>query len=225
MTDSSTRRSIILGGAAALLSGCAQMPDLGDSGWVLTGHARPAPSTPATPQVIESNANGVLRLRQGRDFETTMTLTAGTADALHWVSPQRLLIATRNGRVVRSVGFRSNLRTTRFLSPDPVATGLHRGGDLGEAKHLVDLPEGNRFGHLITSRFEVVGGDRINVFGAGRDVILVRESNVMTPESWSFENLFWIDPQTGFVWRSVQHIAPGVAPIEIDVLRPPRVAQ
>jgi len=225
MTDSSTRRSIILGGAAVLLSGCGPMVDLGDSGWVLTDHVSPAPSTPVTRQEIENASNGVLRLRQGRGFETTMTLTGGTTGDLHWISPQRLLIATRNGRVVRSVGFRSNLRTTRFLSPDPVGAGLHRGTDPGELKRLVDLPEGNRFGHLITSRFEVVGGDRVNVLEAARDVLLVRESNVMTPEGWSFENLFWVDPQTGFVWRSVQHIAPGVAPIEIDVLRPPRVAR
>ena len=80
-------------------------------------------------------------------------------------------------------------------------------------------------GEPIDDAVILVSGDKINVFESGRDVILVRESNVMTPEGWSFENLFWVDPQTGFVWRSVQHIAPGVAPIEIDVLRPPRVAR
>lgn len=220
MQDRFTRRSFILTGTAVLVSGCDKIVDLGDGGWVLGGRAQEAPARPLSRREIESQPNAMLRLRQGREIEALMTLTQGAGRDLHWISPRRLLVATRKGRVVKSVGLQANLRATQFLSPDPVAVGLHRADAPVETKRIVDLSGRQRFGRLIISRFEIVGQKTISIAETSHDVLLVKERNEMAPEGWHFENSFWVDRRDGFVWRSVQHIAPEAPPFEIDILKP-----
>ena len=36
---------------------------------------------------------------------------------------------------------------------------------------------------------------------------------------WSFENEFWIDPKSGFVWQSEQSIHPRSADLNLTVFR------
>lgn len=40
--------------------------------------------------------------------------------------------------------------------------------------------------------------------------------------AWRFENHFWIDDQ-GMVWRSIQHIAPEMSSVEIELIKAYRV--
>jgi hypothetical protein len=220
MQDRFTRRSFVLAGTAVLVSGCAKIINVGNGGWVLDGQAPETAAIRLSRREIESQPKAMLRLRQGREIETLMTQTRGMGRDLHWISPRRLLVATRKGRLVKSVGLRANLRTTQFLSPDPVAVGLHRADAPMETKRIVDLSGGQRFGRLIISRFEIVGPTTISIAEISHNVLLVKERNEMAPEGWRFENSFWVDPRNGFVWRSIQHLAPEVPPVEIDILKP-----
>jgi hypothetical protein len=37
---------------------------------------------------------------------------------------------------------------------------------------------------------------------------------------WNFDNEYWTDKMTGYVWRSSQHIHPKAPPLILEVLRP-----
>ena len=52
------------------------------------------------------------------------------------------------------------------------------------------------------------------------DTLAVVERNRARVVRWNFENRYWLDFQTGFAWKSVQHFVPGVNPIDIEITKP-----
>jgi hypothetical protein len=51
-------------------------------------------------------------------------------------------------------------------------------------------------------------------------VIRIREDTNVPLLDWKFSNTFWVDTVSGIAWRSEQHFAPGLPPLEIEVLKP-----
>lgn len=48
---------------------------------------------------------------------------------------------------------------------------------------------------------------------------MVRERNDARSLRWSFDNEYWLDFQSGYVWRSIQHFSPDSDPIAIEVFK------
>ena len=40
---------------------------------------------------------------------------------------------------------------------------------------------------------------------------------------WRHENFFWVDKESGFVWKSLQQIAPNVPPISLEITKAPSI--
>ena len=139
---------------------------------------------------------------------------------LHWISGERIVIATRHGRVVKTAGLSVNLSDTRAFELDPLASSPHRIEAPREFVRYVDIDENNRYSMPIHSIFETVREERITIVEIEFDTVLVRESNEAKTFSWGFENLYWVDAIDGFVWRSRQHIARSLPPVVIEVLKP-----
>jgi hypothetical protein len=156
----------------------------------------------------------------GKSPRSLLVLGRYDGAELHWVSADRGLVATRHGRLVRTVGFPSDLKLTRDLTPDPVASGLHRLDS--EARHvrLVDIQPGDRFQVPVHSTLHVVGQEEIEILDLRFSTVRVTESNTAGALDWRFRNEFWADTETGLVWRSIQHFAPALPPLEIEVLKP-----
>ena len=38
---------------------------------------------------------------------------------------------------------------------------------------------------------------------------------------WKSKDHYWVDPEDGFVWKSIQNIAPNIPPIVIEVTKKP----
>ena len=39
--------------------------------------------------------------------------------------------------------------------------------------------------------------------------------------NWKYDNNYWVDPKDGFVWKSIQQIAPNVPPIILEITKAP----
>jgi hypothetical protein len=65
-----------------------------------------------------------------------------------------------------------------------------------------------------------VGAERIVVVGDAHDTRHLVEDCSSPELDWNFSNEFWKDPDTGFVWRSIQYVHPGLDPITLETLRP-----
>jgi hypothetical protein len=109
------------------------------------------------------------------------------------------------------------LRDTRGIEHDPVAAATFA-FDRSYTRS-VDLDPSAYIGLVIESTFDVLGRQNIDLMDASHDTLVVRERNNARALRWRFNNQFWFDFYTGFVWRSVQHFSPSAPPLEIEVLK------
>ena len=144
------------------------------------------------------------------------------ADDLYWLSADNVVIVTRLGRVVKTSGVPEEIRDTHATQSDPVALGLHDESHLKTFKRQVDLKENQRNLQTleIASEFSQIRHETLKIVEINFDTILVSEKCVAKTVNWQFENLYWVDPADGFVWKSTQHIARSFPPVVIEVCKP-----
>lgn len=216
-----TRRAALLSASAALTAACGDNPTIGAAKQLFNFVTGRGVENPLTREQIEKTPYAMLEVRVGRSTFAVVVLSKRVGPELYWISADRAVIVTRSGRVVKTVGLPVDIVRTAFITEDPVVTGLHRLTGAVEAQRIVDFSSSERYGRLIDSHFEVVGQDPITIVELNYPTRLIRERNVLAVDDWEFENLYWIDPGTGIVWQSVQHVSHEFPPLRIKVLKPP----
>lgn len=180
----------------------------------IVGH----PDTPISREVVNGIPYASIAAKIGKGPRSLLVLWRTEQEDLHWLSADGAAIVTRGGRVVKTAGLPTTIRNTVPRSPDPVAAGLHRGENRVYFDREIDLiPEGTV---VMSSDFRELGPRSITIADIEFDTILIEERVAVRGLSWSFTNLYWVDPVDGFVWRSRQTISRDFPPIEIDVLKP-----
>lgn len=66
-----------------------------------------------------------------------------------------------------------------------------------------------------------MGTTKIEILDREYNVLLIKEITYNRKIDWISQNLFWVDPQTGKVRKSIQQIAPNLPPILIEVTKLP----
>ena len=141
-----------------------------------------------------------------------------TGKDLHWISADHSVVVTRGGRLLKTVGLSENLVNTRLLDPDPVVSGAR--ATSRSMRRLIDLSPGNHFNIKVQSNFEIEKEERISISELTFDTVVLKENCVAAELGWSFENRFWKDRKTGFVWKSIQHFSHKSPPLHLEVLKP-----
>lgn len=67
-------------------------------------------------------------------------------------------------------------------------------------------------------RFEVGARERIEIIELFFDTVRVVETCSNTVRT--FQNLYWVDPNTGFIWRSEQWTGPKGVDLKLEIIRP-----
>lgn len=162
-----------------------------------------------------------LGYRIGGSEENMLILAVDTGGNRLWTSSAHRALVTNAGRIIKTAGLPWNLSATQFRTPDPLQDGLHIIKPAAESLRVVDFADLNLFSVAVYSRFKPTGTKTIQILGSKLSAIALVE-NCRYPElDWSVENEFWLDPGTGFAWRSVQTIHPNLDPLTIEILRPP----
>jgi hypothetical protein len=182
------------------------------------------PDTPVTRERVDALPYASVRAKVGKGPRGFLVLGRYAGEELHWISADRAVLATRHGRIVRTFGFAQDLRETRAVDTDPLATGAHR--LVAPAKHtrLIDLAPDGPYQVPLISVLEPAGAAWIEILGIGYDTLHVMESGDAPSLEWQFRSEYWVDATTGFIWRSVQQVAPRLPAVEIEVLKPAAVA-
>jgi hypothetical protein len=139
---------------------------------------------------------------------------------LSWFSANRVVFVTREGRLIRTAGLAANLKHTQLIDKDYLKTLNDEQHPTGAVRRLVDLGPPDRYGILITSSLESLGPSPIEISELQFETELFRETNRARDLDWSFENLFWVDPGNGLIWKSTQYIHPDIPPLELELLKP-----
>ena len=152
--------------------------------------------------------------------QALLVLATDTSGDLLWTGASHVVIVTRNGRIVRTVGLGHDLAdmTTRDSTAPPPGAAVQ--GAFSTTR-LEDFPELNIYGAQLSCRAHMVGRQTINILGQPVTTNRVDEACRSEKPDWSFVDSYWVDPDNGQVWRSRQHTHPKGKEIETELFRPP----
>jgi hypothetical protein len=150
-----------------------------------------------------------------------LVLATDSGGDLLWTSAAHIVIVTRNGRIVRTVGLGRDLSnvTSRDKSGIPPVAAAIRAPF--SSTRLEDFPDLGLYGVRVSCRTTLAGRQSVKILGQAIAALRVEEScNSQNPD-WSFTDSFWVDNDSGFVWKSRQHVHPKGPLVEIEIFRPP----
>jgi len=211
----------VLSSAAGLLAaGCAGNPVLRtieSAAARATGMPRDIKIDRAT---IAKIPYATIQARFGGGPTALLVLNAYDGETLEWTDNDKNLLATRSGRLVKTVGFREDLRRVAFEGADPLSKAPQRLGAPANFSMRYDLMATTLDVVQLASRLERVGDETITIAEVDFKTTRLRERCNATSTKWSFDNDYWVDIYDGFVWRSRQHFAKSLPPLTIEVLKP-----
>ena len=153
--------------------------------------------------------------------QNIVVLATENGSELLWTSAAHAVILTEDGRIKRTVGLPHNLSASApggsgsWVSPAQALSGPYT------QQSVADFSDAGLYGVPITCRGRAIGAQAIKILGKTLSTRRVQESCDSPSLHWSFINSYWLDPQTGFTWRSRQHIHPKGDVIETEIFRPP----
>ncbi len=213
------RRGFLSVGLAATVAGCSRIPYRREARYIWQLGFGHIPEPEVSRAEIDKLPYATVRARIGKGPRGIMVLGQYDGPDLHWISADNVALVTRAGRIVKTAGLPENLKSSRIVEVDPVAEGLHNLADSAH-KRVVDIDLGNSYGIEISSTYRVLGSERISILERDYDVLLVEERARALNYGWSFENRFWVDANSGFVWKSRQTVARSFGPVELEILKP-----
>jgi hypothetical protein len=153
----------------------------------------------------------------GSSAQVLLVLGTAGQDELDWFAGEQVFVATRGGRVIRTAGLPYDLGGIH-----PLSTASAAGSPGGAASTLfsLDFPDLGIFGATAQCSSRDLGEDAINILGARISTRHIVEHCAVKLMRWNFDNEYWTDNMTGYVWRSSQHIHPKAPPLILEVLRP-----
>ena len=157
------------------------------------------------------------RLNDGS--EIMLVLATETNGQELWTSGSHVVLLTQNGRVIRTSGLPHDLTgLTPMRGPSlPAPATALEGPSLNNL--AADFPDIGRYSVPIACRLAARGRETITILG--QPIATTRVDEDCSGTGWRFRNSYWLDAQSKFVWRSLQHIHPKGDTLEIEILRPP----
>lgn len=150
-------------------------------------------------------------VRLGDGPEGILVLGSSNTEQQLWTAASHVVLLTRGGRITRTAGLDQNLSDMRLVKGENSVDTVWQ-ADLGEL-HLYSV--------LIKCHSVARGAETISNFNTPVPVVRVEDECRSDQLNWSFTNTYWVSPQNGLMWKSIQHISPKMDPLQIRILRPP----
>ena len=153
--------------------------------------------------------------------QVMLVLATDSGGELLWTSASHVVIVTRAGRIVRTLGLGHDLSglTTRSTAPLPPPSAAIQ--NPFTSTRLEDFPEMGLYGILVSCRAQLAGRQNVKILGQNVPTFRVDETCRNDRLDWSFTDNFWVDGDSGLVWRARQHVHPKGGTVETEIFRPP----
>ncbi len=169
------------------------------------------------PEVQQSKTD-LAQVTRGDKASITMAL-AYLEEAQHkWVSADKAMLILEKGRIVRTIGLEEDLLYISNTHADPLKALAESSGKNWTRK--IDWAN-DKYGHTIQSSFNDATADTLEIFNQSFEVVKYIENVRYTAPSKfiqldrQWQNVFWVDKQSGILLKSKQKLAPHTELIEM----------
>lgn len=143
-----------------------------------------------------------------------LLVSPGRATGLaEWHGTTEMLL-THGGRVVQTAGLPADV-IAPLAADDPFKDGLLDAADGLEVTRLVDYPALYQTGLHQHARYKRGKVESIKFMGASHQLLRIDEAIRMPELNFKAVNRYWVEPDSGLVRYSVQHIAPDLPPLRL----------
>lgn len=216
------RRVALAGSATLLLAGCSS--DSGDWKQYMRLVRQAFSAGTSTQGVTREQAAAIPYASMGYRInggdEAVLVLATDDGANQLWTAASHIVLLTRGGRIVRSVGLPHDLSATVAEVGDSLPALAEALKAPFHSRRLVDLPDLGAYSVALNCQARSLGAQTISIIGASIATVRVGETCQSVRPRWSFTDYYWLDAGTGLVWHSVQNVAPSVV-VQTEILRPP----
>lgn len=147
-----------------------------------------------------------------------MLISPGSGTGIaEWHGLEQMLL-THNGRLVHSAGLPVDV-IAPLVSNDPFLAGLDTLETDTEVTRLVDLPGRYQTGLRQHARYRVAGIEPVVYMNTEYALLRIDEMIHMPELDFRATNQYWVEPATGLVRRSIQHVAPDMPPLRLTLAK------
>lgn len=173
-----------------------------------------------TDEQIKQRKRSSIYLRIGDNRQVVSSLALVENNQQKWVTADRNMITTENGRLVQIVGFNFGPRHISNSEKDPLANGLDKINEKTLWIRQMDWQLGERelSNYHVTSSYTVEPLRKRMIANTERTLTRIVEHNQVDELAIKFDNEFWFDPDTKKLIFSQQYAAPGAYLIQITAL-------
>lgn len=197
--------------AAVLLSGCTSVAS---TSYETLRLAITGPESVITADYVNSLDRPALSARL-KQSEALLILASRNEGIDEWHGRSQALV-THNGRLTQTAGLPDEADIIAPLAPsDPFLQDLRSVTEDTEVTRLVDFPGRYLTGVAQTARYRKGPLEILDIMGEQRSLQRMDEMISMPAISFSATNHYWLDPDTGKVLASAQHLAPGLPAVHL----------
>jgi hypothetical protein len=153
--------------------------------------------------------------------ENVLILGTDSGGEQLWTSPLKVVMVTRDGRIVRTLGLAHDLSGLTARGNDVMPAPAAAIQAPFTSTRLEDFPELGMYGVIVSCRARAAGRQTIKILGQPIVTMRVDEACRSQKPEWTFVDNYWVDIDNGRVWRSRQHVHPKGGMIETELFRPP----
>ena len=216
-------RVLLLASCLSLI-GCSSIPDNVAGSWrysfetfksALFGYE----DFPITREVIDNIPYASIRLKIGKGPAGLLILENKERKKNTWLSADQVTIVEREGKIIRTLGLTNNLTSIRPQSVNYFEFIKNKDNPIYKSFISLDNPE--VFELELKVKVLNKGLEEIEIVDKKYSLIHFIEEKENRYLRWKSKDHYWVDPEDGFVWKSIQNIAPNIPPIVIEVTKKP----
>lgn len=202
--------------AAAVLGGCTSVAS---TSYETLRLAIAGPESAITADYLNSLDRPALSARL-KQSEALLVLASRNQAVAEWHGLSQAFV-THNGRLIQTAGLPDDADVLAPLaSADPFLGDLRTLLEDTEVTRLIDYPARYLTGVPQHARYRKGPMETLDIMGEQRTLQRLDEMIRMPAISFRATNHYWLDPETGHVLASAQHLAPGLPVVHLVELNP-----
>ena len=170
---------------------------------------------------IEQLPYSSMKVKIGKGPGGLAILESMNKDKETWVTSDEIFLIIKGGRIIGSYGLvETNL--VDYQSKDPNFKLFIDSKQKEFTSYRVlsyDNPEALNVRLKVITTYK--GVEQITILNYARELVLIEETIENDYLNWKTTNKFWVDMDSGFVWKSVQTYAPNLPDFKIEVTKRP----